>query len=74
MVDAQFNCQREGRPNSEYQRFQWKLNDCELPRFDGCLFLYKDERQNTHDYGVTLLFYKAPYVVDIDAGQGKRIL
>ncbi|RZC84480.1 hypothetical protein C5167_047266 [Papaver somniferum] len=115
MVDAQFDCQREGRPDSEYQRFQWKPNDCELPRFDGGLFLTRMRGKTLMfvgdslgknqweslicmvladvpytqtqvirrdplltfgflDYGVTLLFYKAPYLVDIDAGQGKRIL
>ncbi|CAN8302594.1 unnamed protein product [Cochlearia groenlandica] len=26
------------------------------------------------DYGITMLFYKAPFLVDIDVVQGKRVL
>ena len=28
------NCQGNGRPDSGYERWQWKPNGCDLPRFD----------------------------------------
>ncbi|XP_058110267.1 protein PMR5 [Magnolia sinica] len=115
IIDAEFNCQMYGRPDSDYQRFRWKPTNCELPRFDGVAFLlrmrgkkvmfvgdslgrnqweslicmiYASVSQsqtqlirgeplstfNFLDYGVSILFYRAPYLVDIDIVQGKRIL
>ncbi|GJN31149.1 hypothetical protein PR202_gb19511 [Eleusine coracana subsp. coracana] len=35
VIDAEFNCQMYGRPDSEYLRYKWKPAGCELPRFDG---------------------------------------
>ncbi|XP_062210906.1 protein PMR5-like [Phragmites australis] len=39
VIDAEFNCQLYGRPDSEYLRYRWKPAGCELPRFNGADFL-----------------------------------
>uniref|UniRef100_A0A0E0KCE1 Uncharacterized protein n=1 Tax=Oryza punctata TaxID=4537 RepID=A0A0E0KCE1_ORYPU len=47
VIDAEFNCQLYGRPDSDYLRYRWKPAGCELPselsgnfaRFDGADFL-----------------------------------
>lgn len=31
-IDATFNCQLFGRPDSGYQRYRWRPTNCELPR------------------------------------------
>ncbi|KAF3453973.1 hypothetical protein FNV43_RR04415 [Rhamnella rubrinervis] len=115
IIDAQFNCQMYGRPDSDYLKYRWRPLNCELPRFDGLEFLLKMTGKTVMfvgdslgrnqweslicmvatsapttqtqmvrgdplstfkflDYGVTLSFYKATYLVDIDVMQGKRIL
>lgn len=33
------NCQGNGRPDSEYEKWRWKPSECELPRFDAKKFL-----------------------------------
>lgn len=32
VIDAEFNCQMYGRPDSEYLRYRWKPAGCDLPR------------------------------------------
>jgi hypothetical protein len=32
LIDAEFNCQLYGRPDSDYLRYVWKPAGCELPR------------------------------------------
>ncbi|CAL4922178.1 unnamed protein product [Urochloa decumbens] len=39
LIDAEFNCQLYGRPDSDYLRYRWKPAGCELPTFDGADFL-----------------------------------
>lgn len=34
LIDEQFNCIRNGRPDKDYQKFKWKPKDCTLPRLD----------------------------------------
>ncbi|KAI6669303.1 hypothetical protein NL676_004188 [Syzygium grande] len=34
-------CQRNGRPDSDYQKWRWKPQACSLPRFDALKFLAK---------------------------------
>ncbi|KAL2937996.1 Protein ESKIMO 1 [Bienertia sinuspersici] len=29
------SCHKNGRPDSEYMKWKWEANDCELPMFDG---------------------------------------
>ncbi|KAL6958297.1 Protein pmr5 [Sarracenia purpurea var. burkii] len=41
VVDPEFNCQLYGRPDSDYLKYRWKPDDCELPRFNGFDFLLK---------------------------------
>lgn len=33
IVDAEFNCQMYGRPDSDYLKYRWKPATCELPRY-----------------------------------------
>ncbi|KAM1184745.1 hypothetical protein ACFX2I_014092 [Malus domestica] len=35
LIDEQFNCILNGRPDKDYQKFKWKPKDCTLPRLDG---------------------------------------
>ncbi|KAL6343941.1 hypothetical protein AAG906_027713 [Vitis piasezkii] len=34
-IDDAFNCFKNGRPDSDYLRFRWKPQGCQIPRFDG---------------------------------------
>ncbi|KAL8140057.1 LOW QUALITY PROTEIN: hypothetical protein V2J09_006078 [Rumex salicifolius] len=133
IIDPEFNCELYGRPDSDYLKYSWKPDECELPRFDGLEFLErmrgktvmfvgdslgKNQWQSLicmvssslpkssptrilrgdpfsnfkvlvcifkslhilpsikfiQDYSVTISFYKAPYLVDIDLVQGERVL
>ncbi|EOY19246.1 Trichome birefringence-like 36 [Theobroma cacao] len=38
-------CQRNGRPDSGYEKWKWKPNGCSLPRFDALKFLGKMRRK-----------------------------
>ncbi|KAK3228497.1 hypothetical protein Dsin_000378 [Dipteronia sinensis] len=38
-------CQKNGRPDSDYQKWKWKPRDCSLPRFDALKFLGKMRRK-----------------------------
>ncbi|XP_004497886.1 protein trichome birefringence-like [Cicer arietinum] len=35
LVDEQFNCIHNGRPDKDYQKYKWKPKGCSLPRLDG---------------------------------------
>ncbi|XP_038905247.1 protein trichome birefringence [Benincasa hispida] len=35
LIDEQFNCHLNGRPDKNYQKFRWKPKRCHLPRLDG---------------------------------------
>ncbi|ONH95587.1 hypothetical protein PRUPE_7G079400 [Prunus persica] len=35
LIDEQFNCILNGRPDKDFQKFKWKPKDCTLPRLDG---------------------------------------
>ncbi|KAL8096695.1 protein trichome birefringence-like 1 isoform X2 [Apium graveolens] len=35
LIDEQFNCFRNGRPDQEFQQYKWKPKGCTLPRLDG---------------------------------------
>lgn len=115
IIDAEFNCQMYGRPDSDYLKYRWKPLNCDLPRFNGIDFLMKMRgktvmfvgdslglnqweslicmitssvpRARTQmirrdplstfkflDYEMTVSFYRAPYLVDIESVQGKRVL
>ncbi|KAL6141529.1 hypothetical protein ACLB2K_059817 [Fragaria x ananassa] len=34
LIDEQFSCIRNGRPDKDYQKFKWQPKDCTLPRLD----------------------------------------
>ncbi|XP_024974476.1 protein PMR5-like [Cynara cardunculus var. scolymus] len=115
LIDAEFNCQMYGRPDSDYLKYRWKPANCELPRFNGLEFLTKMRGKKVMfvgdslgrnqweslicmtwsavptaatkmnrgdplstfkflDYGVDISFYRAPYLVDIESVEGRRIL
>lgn len=35
LIDEQFNCHLNGRPDKNYEKFRWKPKKCDLPRLDG---------------------------------------
>ncbi|KAJ6842171.1 protein trichome birefringence-like 42 [Iris pallida] len=34
-LDAQVNCQKNGRPDSGYEHWRWEARGCQIPRFNG---------------------------------------
>ncbi|URE10598.1 hypothetical protein MUK42_23368 [Musa troglodytarum] len=38
-LSTQFSCRRNGRPDSDYERWRWKPKQCSIPRFDALDFL-----------------------------------
>ncbi|KAK9154972.1 hypothetical protein Sjap_002452 [Stephania japonica] len=34
-IDEPFNCYRNGRPDSEYEKLRWQPHGCQIPRLDG---------------------------------------
>ncbi|KAL7211657.1 hypothetical protein ACSBR2_014498 [Camellia fascicularis] len=38
-IDPEFDCQKYGRPDTQYLRYSWKPDSCGVPRFDGVDFL-----------------------------------
>ncbi|KAJ7947064.1 Protein trichome birefringence-like [Quillaja saponaria] len=38
-IDAEFDCQKYGRPDTQYLKYAWKPDSCVLPRFNGLGFL-----------------------------------
>ncbi|XP_057981574.1 protein trichome birefringence-like 5 [Malania oleifera] len=40
-VDGAFSCQSNGRPDSEYLKWRWKPDGCDLPRFNATDFLVR---------------------------------
>ncbi|XP_039011251.1 protein trichome birefringence-like 20 [Hibiscus syriacus] len=39
LIVDQHNCIKFGRPDTEFMKWRWKPDDCELPRFDAAQFL-----------------------------------
>uniref|UniRef100_A0A7N0TD88 Trichome birefringence-like N-terminal domain-containing protein n=1 Tax=Kalanchoe fedtschenkoi TaxID=63787 RepID=A0A7N0TD88_KALFE len=39
LIDDQFNCIANGRPDTHYQKLKWKPHQCDLPRLDAKLML-----------------------------------
>ncbi|XP_004490612.1 protein PMR5-like [Cicer arietinum] len=54
IIDPEFNCQRNGRPDSDYLKYRWKPLNCELPRFNGVEFLVKMKGKNVMFVGDSL--------------------
>ncbi|KAJ8761491.1 hypothetical protein K2173_001625 [Erythroxylum novogranatense] len=38
-IDAEFNCQKNGRPDKQYLKYSWQPDSCNIPRFNGADFL-----------------------------------
>ncbi|KAK4342295.1 hypothetical protein RND71_038111 [Anisodus tanguticus] len=105
-IDNEFNCQKYKRPDNLYLKYRWQPFSCNLPRFNGLVFLEKYRGKNIMfvgdslslnmweslacmihswvpkakyavirkeglaeiaflDYGVRLLLYRTPYLVDM---------
>lgn len=41
LIDEQFNCIHNGRPDKDYQKYKWKPRHCTLPRYVVKLWLFK---------------------------------
>lgn len=41
LIDEQFNCIHNGRPDKDYQKYKWKPKHCTLPRYIAKLWLFK---------------------------------
>nr|XP_016497217.1 PREDICTED: protein trichome birefringence-like 41 [Nicotiana tabacum] len=41
IIEHEFNCQRNGRPDKAYLNYRWKPRGCSIKRFDGRAFLKK---------------------------------
>ncbi|KAE8675765.1 hypothetical protein F3Y22_tig00111644pilonHSYRG00091 [Hibiscus syriacus] len=39
LIVDQHNCMKFGRPDTEFMKWRWKPDECELPRFDAAQFL-----------------------------------
>ncbi|MCD7455557.1 Protein trichome birefringence-like 39 [Datura stramonium] len=105
-IDNEFNCHKYKRPDNLYLKYRWQPFSCNLPRFNGLVFLEKYRGKNIMfvgdslslnmweslacmihswvpnsktavirkeglaeiaflDYGVRLLLYRTPYLVDM---------
>ncbi|KAG9458973.1 hypothetical protein H6P81_003481 [Aristolochia fimbriata] len=40
-IGTKLSCQKNGRPDSDYQKWRWKPHGCSIPRFDALKFLGK---------------------------------
>ncbi|XP_044461798.1 protein trichome birefringence-like 36 [Mangifera indica] len=49
------NCQKNGRPDSEYQKWKWKPHSCSIPRFDALKFLAKVRRKRVMLVGDSIM-------------------
>ncbi|GAB2214807.1 hypothetical protein Droror1_Dr00019171 [Drosera rotundifolia] len=54
LIDAGFNCLLYGRPDSDYLKYRWKPDACDLPRFNGVDFLMKMRRKKVMFVGDSL--------------------
>ncbi|XVF60882.1 hypothetical protein PTKIN_Ptkin08bG0084100 [Pterospermum kingtungense] len=71
------SCQRNGRPDKEYERWRWEANGCEIPRFDAKDLLERLRGKrvvmvgDSINYGqweslACLLYSAAPYKSQVD--------
>ncbi|KAJ8639985.1 hypothetical protein MRB53_016679 [Persea americana] len=44
-LSGKVNCQMNGRPDSDYEKWRWKPDGCNIPRFDALEFLGKMRRK-----------------------------
>ncbi|KAL2937971.1 Protein trichome birefringence-like 3 [Bienertia sinuspersici] len=40
-VEEKMSCQDNGRPENEYEKWQWEVRDCDIPMFNGTYMLEK---------------------------------
>ncbi|XP_059644593.1 protein trichome birefringence-like 19 [Cornus florida] len=76
------NCMKFGRPDTEYMKWKWKPNDCELPIFDPVQFLelvrgkslafVGDSVARNHMQSLICLLSKVEYPVDVSISPEKQ--
>ncbi|CAN1230010.1 Protein trichome birefringence-like 39 [Linum perenne] len=69
-MDPEFDCSKFGRPDRTYLKYRWQPFNCNLPRFNGVNLLEKWRGKKImfvgdSDYGVKIMLYRTPYLVDI---------
>lgn len=52
VIDAEFNCQMSGRPDSGYLKYRWQPLNCQLPRYQINFFFCKNSPPHSFSWFV----------------------
>ncbi|RDX80540.1 Protein trichome birefringence-like 2, partial [Mucuna pruriens] len=65
-IDRDFDCHLNGRPDSDYVKWKWQPNGCDIPRYDAsyCFFMWKGKFLNATDFLEKLRGQKLVFVGD----------
>ncbi|KAI3755721.1 hypothetical protein L1987_55527 [Smallanthus sonchifolius] len=78
-VDLGLNCQKNGRIDNTYLNFRWQPHTCSLSRFNGERFLKMNRGKkiilcSLKEYGVSVMYLKNGFLVDLVVEKRARIL